>query len=202
MLIFNIVRVPSLADLGLAGPALTDRGLLILNLQMAGLLLGGIVWGTLADRVGRKSCLFISILLYSLATLACGFVQDATTYAVLRTICGFGLAGEVGVCVTLLAEQLPAHRRGLGIGLFAFIGISGAIAAALVTELFDWRTAYIAGGTAGLLLLFARTVVLHSSMHARVTKDDRKTGRLRTILRDPVLRRRYLAGISSTSTTC
>ncbi len=195
MLIFNIVRVPSLSSMGLSGAELTDMGLYILNLQMVGLLVGGFVWGSLADKFGRKSCLFASIVLYSIATLACGFVQDAHVYAWLRLACGFGLAGEVGVGVTLIAEQLPASKRGLGVGLFGFIGIMGAVAAGLVTELFDWRIAYYAGGAAGLLLLLARAMLMESGLFTRLDKRRQQAGTLWPILRDRVLRRRYVCSI-------
>lgn len=195
MLIFNIVRVPSLSAMGLSGDALTAMGLHILNLQLAGLLVGGFVWGSLADKFGRKSCLFASILLYSLATLACGLIDDPQLYAWLRLICGFGLAGEVGVGVTLIAEQLPASKRGLGVGLFGFIGIMGAVAAGLVTELFDWRMAYYVGGGAGLLLLLARAALMESGLYEKMACQRKHSGSLWPILRDGVLRRRYLCSI-------
>lgn len=195
MLIFNMARVISLTDLGLTGDAVTQTGIYILNLQMVGLLVGGIVWGMLSDRMGRKACLFASILIYSLGTLACGFVQDVDHYAILRLICGFGLAGEVGVGATLITEKLTAEQRGLGVGLFAAMGIFGAVAAGVAIELVDWRTAYIIGGIGGLLLLLARAKIMESGIYGKMERHDAPVGSLLAILKRPACRRKYIAGI-------
>ena len=79
LLLFGIVRVPSLKDLGLSPEEVSSVGKNILNWQMGGLLIGGILWGILGDKKGRLSVLFGSIITYSLANIACGFVKDPTT---------------------------------------------------------------------------------------------------------------------------
>ena len=194
LLLFSIVRVQSLKDLGLAGDELLSSGIMLLNVQMAGLLIGGLLWGVFGDRYGRKSVLFGSILLYSVANIANGFVQDTTSYAVLRFIAGIGLAGELGAGVTLASELLPQRLRGLGTSFIAFIGILGATVAVAVAELTDWRTAYIVGGMIGLCLLLMRVGVSESGMYNKMSTAAEKISRGNVMLffRRPELLRRLL----------
>ncbi|MBI4031877.1 MAG: MFS transporter [Proteobacteria bacterium] len=192
LLLFSIVRVQSLKDLGLQGEQLLSSGIMLLNTQMAGLLIGGLLWGMLGDRFGRKSVLFGSILLYSVANLANGFVQDIGAYAVLRFIAGIGLAGELGAGVTLASELLPQKWRGLGTTFISFIGIMGAGLAVAVAEVTDWRTAYIVGGVIGLALLAMRVSVRESDMYRKVRDFSEKIPRGNVLLffRKPELLRR------------
>ncbi|MCG2612064.1 MFS transporter [Flavobacterium sp. SM15] len=169
LLLFGIVRVPSLKDLQLDADT---AGTMILNFQMVGLLLGGILWGVLGDRKGRLSVLFGSILVYSLANIACGFLpqmpfEDKTTvYAVLRFIAGIGLAGELGAGITLVSESLPKQLRAIGTSIVAGFGLLGAVVAQLTVELAgDWTIAYFIGGGLGLLLLFLRVSVVESGIY-------------------------------------
>lgn len=162
LLLFNIVRVPSLKDLGLTEDQISTIGAHIYNWQQAGLLIGGFLWGILGDRLGRRSVLFGSILTYSLANIACGFTNNIEVYSVLRFIAGFGLAGELGAGITLIAEILPKELRGYGASVVASVGLAGAIAAFFAVKLTDWRTAYFIGGGMGLVLLALRVNVLES----------------------------------------
>lgn len=171
LVLFSIVRVPSLTDLGLSGAGLTDDGLLLLNMQMGGMLLGGILWGILGDKRGRLTVLFGSILLYSLANIANGFVQTVPQYAVMRLIAGIGLAGELGAGITLVSEVLPREKRGYGTMIVASVGVSGAMLAYWVGERFGWRNAYFIGGGLGLTLLLLRVGVVESGMFARVADE-------------------------------
>ncbi|QCR24175.1 MFS transporter [Pontibacter sp. SGAir0037] len=165
LVLFSIVRIPSLISLGITAPeALLEDGVLLLNMQMAGMLLGGIAWGILGDKRGRISVLFGSIFLYSVANILNGFVQDIPTYALLRFIAGVGLAGELGAGITLVSEVLPKEKRGYGTMIVATIGITGALLAGIVGEYFGWRTAYFIGGGLGLLLLLLRIGVYESGM--------------------------------------
>ena len=168
LLLFNIVRVPSLKDLGLSEADISVIGGRILNFQQAGLLLGGILWGVLGDKRGRLSVLFGSIITYSLANLACGFVHDPSVYAWLRFVAGLGLAGELGAGITLVSEILPKELRGYGSSLVASVGLLGAVVAYFTVSLFDWRTTYFVGGGLGLGLLALRVSVLESGMFKRV----------------------------------
>jgi MFS family permease len=175
LFLFNIVRVPSLKDLGLSGEELVTKGILILDVQMAGMLLGGILWGVLGDKKGRLSVLFGSILLYSLANIANGFVASYDQYLVLRFIAGIGLAGELGAGITLVAEVLPKEIRGYGTTLVATVGVLGAILAYFVADLFDWRISYFVGGGLGLALLLMRVSVFESGafLHIKEKKVSR-----------------------------
>lgn len=162
LLLFNIVRVPSLKDLGLSEEEISQIGANIYNWQQAGLLIGGFLWGILGDKLGRRSVLFGSILTYSLANIACGFTQNVEIYSILRFVAGFGLAGELGAGITLIAEILPKELRGYGASVVASVGLAGAIAAFFAVKLTDWRMAYFIGGGMGLILLILRVNVLES----------------------------------------
>lgn len=195
LILFNIVRIPSLTELGVAPDALADQGLRILNWQMAGMLLGGIAFGIVGDKLGRLQILFGSITLYSVATIANGFVTDLAWYRVLRFVAGVGLAGELGAGVTLVAEILPARLRGYGTMLIASIGVSGAVVANLVAKTMDWRAAYWVGGGLGLLLLVLRIRVRESRMFQRVARSGVSRGDFLALFRSRDRFGRYLASI-------
>ena len=169
LILFSIVRVESLKELGITAAAeVTNQGLFLINMQMGGMLLGGILWGILGDKQGRLSVLFGSILLYSLANLANGFVQTIDQYAWLRLVAGIGLAGELGAGITLVSESLSKEKRGYGTMVVATVGVSGALLAYWVGHRFGWRNAYFVGGGLGLALLVLRVSVLESGMFRQV----------------------------------
>jgi predicted MFS family arabinose efflux permease len=168
LILVSIVRKPSLTALGVPADQLLTQGAAILNWQMGGMLVGGIVFGILGDKRGRLQILFGSITLYSLATLANGFVQDLTTYKVLRVIAGLGLAGELGAGITLVSELLPPRLRGYGTMIVASVGVSGAVVGNFVAKVLDWRWAFWVGGILGLLLLVLRIRVHESGMFAHM----------------------------------
>ncbi len=171
LLLFSIIRVPSLQSLGLNETQIADDGLKIINIQMIGLLVGGILWGILGDKLGRMKVLFASIILYSLGNIANGFVETVNQYAAIRFISGIGLAGELGASITLVTEILSKEKRGLGTSVVAGIGLTGAVFAFIMKENFDWRTCYFIGGGMGFMLLFLRASVLESSMFNVVKKS-------------------------------
>ena len=164
LVLFSIVRIPSLKSLGLAGQELIDQGVFLLNMQMIGMLIGGVIWGVLGDRKGRLKIMFGSIFLYSLANLANSMVTSIEAYAALRFLAGVGLAGELGAGITLVSEVLHKSIRGYGTMIVATVGVSGAILANIVAKGFDWRTAFVIGGVLGLLLLILRVTVAESGM--------------------------------------
>lgn len=178
LFLFSVVRVPSLKSLGLEGEELLDQGIHLLNMQMAGLLIGGVLWGIMGDKKGRLSVLFGSILTYSLANIGNGFVNTVEQYAILRFIAGIGLAGELGAGITLVTEVLPKEIRGYGTTLIATLGVLGAILAYFVADLFEWRISYFVGGGMGLALLALRFQVFESGMfeglksHNKVEKGN------------------------------
>ncbi|MVM31482.1 MFS transporter [Spirosoma sp. HMF4905] len=183
LLLFNIVRVPSLKDLGLSEADISLVGGKIINYQQTGLLVGGILWGILGDKRGRLSVLFGSIITYSLANIFCGFVHDPQLYAWLRFVAGLGLAGELGAGITLVSEILPPRLRGYGSSLIAGVGLLGAVVAYFTVTLFDWRTTYFIGGGLGLGLLLLRVSVLESGMFKRAQQTGVSRGNFWALFR-------------------
>ncbi len=193
LVLFSIVRVPSLKALGLEGQALMDVGVNLINLQMIGMLVGGILWGILGDKKGRISVLFGSIALYSVANLLNAFVTDTTQYGILRFFAGVGLAGELGAAITLVSESLPRQIRGYGTTLVASIGICGAVFGGIINDYFEWRTSYIIGGVMGLALLVMRIRLRESGMFATCRSDSQvKKGDIGMLFRDRGRALRYL----------
>jgi MFS family permease len=165
LLLFNIVRLESLSELGLSKAQVESKGQFILSIQMLGLLVGGIIWGIMGDKRGRLSVLFGSIILYSVANIVNGFVHTPNQYALVRFVAGIGLAGELGAGITLVSELIPKEKRGIGTSLVAGIGLFGAVAAFFISENFHWRTCYFIGGGLGFCLLLLRLSVYESSMY-------------------------------------
>jgi MFS family permease len=176
LLLFSIVRRPSLIALGVPENDLLVQGEFLLQVQMSGLLIGGLIWGIMGDKLGRLSVLFGSILLYSLANIANGFVTTLDQYAWLRFIAGIGLAGELGAGVTLVSEILPARLRGYGTTIIATVGLMGAVVANFLSKQFDWQISYFIGGGLGLLLLIARISVFESGMFLKTKEKDVERG--------------------------
>lgn len=192
LFLFSVVRVPSLKALGTAPDRLLPDGIMLLNMQMAGLLLGGIFWGVLGDKRGRLSVLFGSILIYSLANIGNGFVTTLNQYALLRFVAGVGLAGELGAGITLVTEVLPKQIRGYGTTIVATMGVLGAIMAYFVADLFAWRNAYFIGGGLGLLLLVLRVNVFESPIFETLKDRQVKRGDLLMLFTDKTRFLKYL----------
>jgi putative MFS transporter len=197
LLLFNIIRKPSLSSLGLSEQEVLSHGELILSLQMFGQLLGGIVWGVMGDKKGRLSVLFGSIVLYSIATIANGFVTDVTQYTILRFIAGFGLAGELGASITLTSEMLPKEKRGIASTVIATTGVLGSITAYVVFKLSNenWRLCYYIGGGMGIALLFLRVSVMESGMFASLKEQHIERGNFAMFFTNKERLLRYLRGI-------
>lgn len=177
LILFSVLRQKSLSDLGYGPKEIEDYGILLINLQMIGMLIGGLLWGILGDKRGRLSVLFGSIITYSVANILNGLVWSVYGYAVWRFIAGIGLAGELGAGITLVSELMPARSRGWGTTIIATVGILGAVAASLVGDLFPWRTAYFIGGGMGIALLFLRIGVGESILfRALLEKSHVKMG--------------------------
>ncbi|UYZ61938.1 MFS transporter [Hymenobacter weizhouensis] len=177
LILFSIVRVESLNELGITeATAVRDQGLYLINMQMGGMLLGGVLWGILGDKRGRLSVLFGSILLYSVANLLNGWVQTLEQYAWLRLVAGIGLAGELGAGITLVSETLPKEKRGYGTMIVATVGVSGAMLAYWVNEALEWRNAYFVGGGLGLALLALRVGVYESGLFEQTKQSAVERG--------------------------
>ena len=183
LILFSIVRVKSLKAIGVPDQELLSQGVLLLNMQMGGMLLGGILWGILGDKRGRLSVLLGSIGLYSLANIANGFVHTVDAYAVWRFIAGVGLAGELGAGITLVSEVMPKETRAYGTMIVSVVGILGAVVAALIGDLFDWRMAYFVGGALGIGLLLLRIKASESGMFHQIKTTSVQRGNLLVIFK-------------------
>lgn len=179
LLLFSVIWKPSLKDMGVPPAELIGTGEMLINTQMTGLLLGGILWGVMGDKRGRLSVLFGSIVTYSLANIMNGFANEVWHYALLRFIAGIGLAGELGAGITLVAESLPKEKRGWGTMLVAAVGVSGAVFAGMMwrvlsnngADISAWRTCYFIGGALGLALLILRIGVYESGMFTQLVSQ-------------------------------
>lgn len=176
IVIFGVVRIASLSELGLSGEALTRWGIHLFNLQMIGMLIGGFFWGWVGDRFGRRFALIATISMYSTANLANAFVVNVEQYALMRFLAGMGLAGELGAGITLISELLPKKLRGYGTTVISFLGLLGALTAALIGKQMDWRMAYGLGGGMGLLVLAMRVAVLKESTLFEQSKGQQGQG--------------------------
>jgi MFS transporter, putative metabolite:H+ symporter len=195
LLLFSIIRIPSLRSLGLDDVQIAKQGLFIINIQMIGLLVGGIIWGVLGDKKGRLKVLYASIILYSIGNIANGFVQTVGQYALVRFITGIGLAGELGAGITLVSELLPKEKRGIGTSMVAGIGLTGAVVAFFLKEEFYWRTCYFIGGGLGFVLLLLRVGVLESGMFRNIQSASVSKGNFFILFSNGKRIRKYLSSI-------
>ena len=195
LILFGIVMKPSLKSIGIPDDMIAQVGASLLDMQMIGMLVGGIVWGILGDKKGRLSTLFLTILLYSLANIANGFVQNIEQYKIVRFIAGFGLAGELGIGITLVSEVMTKEARGMGTSIVAGIGILGAVLGFLVADLFDWKMAYFVGGGLGLLLLVMRISVFESGMFEKTKKENVSRGNFFTLFSSGKNLKKYFLSI-------
>ena len=214
LLLFSIIRVKSLKSLGLTDALIDTEGKFIISIQMYGLLLGGILWGMMGDKKGRLSVLFGSIVLYSLANIANGFVTTVNQYALARFIAGIGLAGELGAGITLVSELVPKETRGKATSIVAGVGLTGAVAAYFVAHSFDWmaeggnswaqgivsshhdwRICYFIGGVLGLLLLLLRVSVFESGMYKNIQHTKVQKGNFLMFFNNGKRFKRYLLAI-------
>ena len=195
LLLFNIVRIPSLSSLGLNEEQVNKSGEFIISIQMLGLLIGGIIWGIMGDKKGRLSVLFGSIILYSVANIFNGFVHTVNEYALVRFFAGVGLAGELGAGITLVSELVHKDKRGISTSLVAGIGLTGAVVAYFISKQFDWRICYFIGGGLGLCLLLLRLTVFESGMYTQVKEMKIARGNFTMFFTDKKRFKKYMFSI-------
>lgn len=196
LLLFTIIREPSLRGIGVIDAGMLAASTKIINWQMIGLLIGGLLWGILGDKKGRLSVLFGSILLYSVANFATGYVQNVNQYALARFIAGVGLAGELGVGITLVSELLPKEKRGIGTSLVAGLGLSGAVVAYFIYQFTnDWRLCYKIGGVLGISLLLLRISVVESGMFTQAKQQHISRGNILMFFKNSKRFKKYLLAI-------
>lgn len=196
LILFNVIKKASLNELGFVGEAYAQKEIFLFNMQMIGMLLGGILWGVLGDKKGRISVLFGSIIMYSVANILNGFVGLAgdyaiDAYAVLRFLAGVGLAGELGAGITLVAETMSKENRGWGTMIIVTFGALGAVLAARIGDSFHWTTSYFVGGGMGICLLLLRFGTFESAMFTQMHDSAVKKGNLKMLFLNPELRNLY-----------
>lgn len=196
LLLFTIVKAPSMRAVGATDATMLADSTMVINWQMTGLLIGGILWGVLGDKKGRLSVLFGSIVLYSVANFVTGFIQTVDQYAWCRFVAGLGLAGELGAGITLVSELLPKNKRGVGTSLVAGIGLSGAVVAYFTYQLTDdWRLCYKIGGGLGILLLLLRVKVAESGLFNQIKNTEVSRGDFTMFFTNAYRFRKYLLAI-------
>lgn len=196
LIVFNVVKNESLQALGFTGEALKAKEIYLFNLQMTGMLLGGLLWGIMGDKKGRVSVLFGSIFLYSIANIINAFVVNIEQYAIMRFIAGVGLAGELGAGITLVAENMPKEKRGYGTMIIVTFGALGAVVAGLVGKSFGWQSTYLVGGGLGLALLLMRAGAYESGMYQNLVQNNEiKRGNFFSLFKKWSLFLKYLSCI-------
>lgn len=196
IVLFSIFRIQSLSSMGLDSEQALSWGVYILNMQLFGMVLGGIAWGVLGDKIGRMQVLFASILMYSAANIINAYIQDPNSYAWCRFFAGIGLAGEAGAAVTLVSELMSRTKRGIGTVIVASAGTVGAVLGCVAGEYLEWRTAFLLGGIMGLALLVLRVSVVESAMfNALKSSHDVSRGSLLLLVNSRQRFTRYLACI-------
>jgi MFS family permease len=196
LLLFTIVKKQSMLDVGATMSSMLADSTKVINWQMIGLLLGGIIWGILGDKKGRLSVLFGSIILYSIANFVTGFVHTVDQYAYCRFAAGLGLAGELGAGITLVSELMPKSKRGLGTSMVAGIGLSGAVAAYFTYQFTnDWRLCYKIGAGLGILLLLLRISVSESAMFKQIRTQNVSRGNFLMFFTNAKRLRKYILAI-------
>ncbi|HRG59017.1 MAG TPA: MFS transporter [Bacteroidia bacterium] len=200
LVLFSVERIDSLKEIlgvNVAKEEIKNVGIQLLNWQMGGMLVGGIVWGIYGDKKGRLSVLFGSILMYSLANIANGFVQTVEQYALLRFVSGFGLAGELGAGITLVSETMSKEKRGIGTMIVATVGVFGAVVAGFMGDVItNWRYSFFLGGAMGLVLLIMRIGVFESGMFESMKKSNVHKGNLLILLKSKKNLIKYLGIIA------
>lgn len=191
--LFNLVSKASLRGIGLTEDLIDKYDYVLFNWQMSGMLVGGLLWGILGDRKGRKSVLFGSILLYSVANLLNAFVTNVEQYQWIRFFAGLGLAGELGAAITLVSELMSKENRGIGTMIIVAMGALGAVAANLITKSFHWQTSYIIGGGLGILLLMLRFGTFESGMFDELKKAKVQKGNFLMLFSNSERLLKYLA---------
>jgi MFS family permease len=179
VMLYSMVLAHLMTALGMS----KQTGGLLNSLTLAASAVGGLLFGFLADRVGRTRSLMASILVYSLASLACGFSTSVVMLAIFRTILGLGMGGEWATGAALIAETWPPEHRGKALGLMQSSWAIGEMIAAgvvgLVLPHFGWRAVFFVGVLPALVVLWIRRAVPEPEIWLQQTKKN--TGSLRQL---------------------
>lgn len=159
VMLYSMVLAHLMRDLGMT----EATGGLMASLTLASSAAGGVLFGILADRVGRSRALIASILIYSLFTAACGLARDTLQLAIFRILLGLGMGGEWACGAALVAETWPSQHRGKALGFMQSswavgYGLAAALTALILPRL-GWRAVFFAGVLPALITLWIRRSV-------------------------------------------
>lgn len=182
VMLYAMVIVAIMTEMQL-GPA--QAGLLTtVTLVASGI--GGMLFGLIADRWGRKNSLTLSILTYSVFTAACGFSENLTQLMIFRFFLGLGMGGEWTAGAALVTESWPAKHRGKAMGLVQSCWALGYALAAVVTALilpnYGWRVVFFVGILPALFTLWIRHGVEESSLWLKQRADDKMKNKKRNVM--------------------
>lgn len=208
LMLFSFLLVPIKQDLALTDPQLS----VLLGASLAATAVGGLVFGWLADRFGRKRVLSATILTYSLGTFFCGFSGGLWLLLVFRVVTGLGVGGEWATGQTLVGETFPAATR----ARFAAVMQTGApagivlatVVGAFVEPLFaqsfgpswGWRACFFVSVLPAVLLIVIRRFMPESDVWEEWQRHPERRGTpgddfFRTLRQDAVIRRLFLLGL-------
>ncbi|HWI19901.1 MAG TPA: MFS transporter [Vicinamibacterales bacterium] len=167
VMLYALILTAVIADLGI------DRatGGLMASLTLGASAVGGLLFGVIADKLGRTRALSLSILLYSVFTFACGLAQNVWQFAIFRVLLGLGMGGEWASGATLVSETWPEKHRGKALGIMQSCWAIGyglaAIVVAIVLPRFGWRAVFFMGIVPALFTLWIRRSVKEPVMWVR-----------------------------------
>ncbi len=164
VMLYALILTAVIQDLGLS----RETGGLMASLTLGASAVGGLVFGVLADKLGRTRALNLSILLYSVFTFACGFAQNVWQFAIFRLLLGLGMGGEWASGATLVSETWPEKHRGKALGIMQSCWAIGyglaAIVVAIVLPRFGWRAVFFVGIIPAIFTLWIRRSVKEPEM--------------------------------------
>src|SRR5688572_14206667 len=167
VMLYALILTAVIQDLGLS----RETGGLMASLTLGASAVGGLLFGVLADKLGRTRALNLSILLYSVFTFACGLAQDVWQFAIFRLLLGIGMGGEWASGATLVSETWPEKHRGKALGIMQSCWAIGyglaAIVVAIVLPRYGWRAVFFVGIIPALFTLWIRRSVKEPEMWLR-----------------------------------
>jgi MFS family permease len=176
VMLYALILTSVIKDLGLT-PA---QGGLMASLTLGSSAIGGLIFGVIADKLGRTRALSLSILIYSIFTFACGLAQNLWQLAIFRVLLGIGMGGEWASGATLVSETWPEKHRGKALGLMQSCWAIGyglaAVVVAIVLPRFGWRAVFFTGIIPALFTFWIRRSVREPEMWTKQGSGNRAQG--------------------------
>ena len=171
VMLYALVLTAVIAEFGVS----PQVGGLMGSLTLGASAVGGLVFGVLADRLGRTRALNLSILLYSVFTFACGLAPNIWVFGIFRVLLGLGMGGEWASGATLVSETWPEKHRGKALGIMQSCWAIGyglaAVVVAILLPRFGWRAVFFVGILPALLTLWIRRRVKEPEVWLAVSRQ-------------------------------